>query len=123
MIRFSQTPLDGDPEPISDVKNMIKDYASRIAASGANPANEFIAVKLNGIDISTLIKDYGAKDLVAFFGVENNSQTVVLMGLDSNSKLIKDLHNNYVAIERWGKFGMTVDKVIANPLELDKVFP
>jgi hypothetical protein len=128
MLRFSLETDDlnllGDAQPISDVKTMMKSYADRLKTTSALLSNEFVGVKLNGYDVSELIRTYGAKDFFAIFAVENNSETLILMGLDSAGKIIKDNQGNYVAIERWGKLGPTIDKVVADPNgELNKLFP
>lgn len=126
MIRFSGLTLSllGDQQTITEVKGMMLAHLARTEKGGANLSKEFIGVKLNGYDISTLLKDYGAKDLVALFAVEKESQTIILMGLGSDGKLLKDNHGDYAAIERWGGFSTTLDKLKADPeTEFGKIFP
>jgi hypothetical protein len=109
-------------ETIAQVKSMIRDHIARLqTASGVNLSNEHLAVKLTKADI-TALANAGAQDLVAFFGLDyaTNTSTVILMGLDSSGNLIKP-NGNYLAVERWPAFSLSVQTIINDPNELNTV--
>ncbi len=80
-----------------------------------------MAVKIDGSQLSKLT-DLGAVDFVAFHGVENDTNTVILMGLDSAGKFVKDANNEFKILERWGKFGSSVAAVNDDINELMDIF-
>lgn len=112
-------------ETIAQVKSMIRSNIARLqTATGINLSNEHLAVKLTKADITTLA-NAGAQDLVAFFGLDyaTNTSTVILMGLDSNGNLVKT-NGNYLGIERWPSYSLSVQTIINNPDDLNTiVFP
>jgi hypothetical protein len=109
---------------LEEVKQMILDNLYRTKDSGADLKKEWVGVKINGADLTTLATEYGAKDYVAIFALDDSSQTSIIMGLDVDGKLVKNGDDKYVAIERWAKFGPTLDKVENDPgEELNKIFP
>ncbi|MBS1745269.1 MAG: hypothetical protein JST21_03755 [Bacteroidetes bacterium] len=112
-------------ETISQIKSMIRNNIARLqTATGVNLSNEHLAVKLTKADITSLA-NAGAQDLVAFFGVDEvtNTTTVILMGLDNSGNLIKT-NGNYLGIERWPSYSLSVQTIVNNPDDLNTiVFP
>jgi hypothetical protein len=121
----------GTKEPIDIVKSMIRANIIRLRALGGitDLSKETLAVKLDGKDLRDFLKSIddgglGAEDLVAFFGVDNASDTstIIIMGLKDGKLIKKD--DAYLAVERWTRHSSKVQDIINDPTKLDTVvFP
>lgn len=93
----------------------VYDYIlARVEREKNNPSvkldTEHIGVGLNGDDIANLVAK-GARQFIVFHAVENDTDTVILVGVDDKGYMIKNNAGAVIPIERWDKFGPTMKDV------------
>jgi len=109
----------GENEDIPDVIEMILKHIIRLAKSNADLTKETIAVKLDRKDLEELLKVDKTTDLVAFFGVDkDNTSTVIVTSLDKDGYLIKS-GSGYLAKERWTRIFLKAEEASIAKLKSD----
>jgi hypothetical protein len=84
----------------AELKKMLAAYIARTQAAGIQ--DDTIAVVIPKKDLETLLSDNTAA-VVAFFGLEDTQQTVILSPIDTNDNIMKNGTggDDPIIVERW----------------------
>jgi hypothetical protein len=96
---------------LTEAVTFILDHNQRVKdMPNPKPEAEYVAVKIEGLQVEKL-SSQGAVDFIVFHGVENDNNTVILMGLKADGTFVRNTAGDIKALERWDKFGPTVQQV------------
>lgn len=120
----------GSPVQRTSIIDMLKLYRAKVEATQPchkfNLGNEQIGHLIHKDDIGELLQTPGCNGLIAFFGIENDEQTIILMPVDKNGELLRNSNGEFFGTERWrqsSSLTKSMFDIINNPTLIDEMFP